>query len=137
SAVVPRPWRPGPAGVDRQWLGLYLPQLSRDLSRAACRPPPHPALYAAHQRQSRALHSNGLARMGVCPAVLHVGGAGRDPARLARALQLCTTPCQPRRAAPYESLPRREQPHARSQLARVDEVDELTEAREPAPVEGK
>ena len=83
-----------------------------------CRPPTHPALHAPHQWQSRAVHSDGLARMGLRPAVLHLGAARRDPPRLARPLQLRPTTWQPRRAASSESSPRGEQPHARSQLDR-------------------
>jgi len=63
-AVVPCPRRPCPACWPTM-APATSPAASGDLSRAACRTPPHPPLDSAHQWQSRALHSNGVARMGV------------------------------------------------------------------------
>src|SRR5262249_22068327 len=98
-------------------LGLHLAQFPRHLSGAPCRPPSNPALYAADERQSRAVHSDRAARVGVPPSLLHLSRACAAAPPLDPALQLRTPAWQLRSTAPDESLPRREQPYARSQLA--------------------
>ena len=44
----------------------YRSHLFRKACAAGRQAHPHPALYAAHQRQGRALHPDGPARMGLC-----------------------------------------------------------------------
>jgi hypothetical protein len=91
---------------DRQRLGLSVPELSGGPSRPAHSPSPDPPLHPLHERQSGAVHPDGAARR-PCPS------------RLVGALQLRSTAYEPQRAATHESIPRGEQPHARSQLAHI------------------
>jgi hypothetical protein len=73
--------------VLRQRQRVRVPRLPGHL-RAAPRPPPTDArLYAADQRQSRTIHSDDPAGMGVCDGVRHVGRAPPSAASLPGLLQ--------------------------------------------------
>jgi len=52
-------------------------------------------LHASHQRQGRAVHSNQLARVGLCPALCDLAGAPRRLGALARPLQYRTATRRP------------------------------------------
>jgi len=63
-------------------------QLPRHLSRLACSASPHSAIHAAHQRQSRAVHPDGAARMGLRSPVLQLRRTYAATRDLDRSLQL-------------------------------------------------
>ena len=92
GAMMPRPARPfssarsrwfrrrgirDPPAAHRQRDGLSGRRLRRRLSALDGAPPLHAALSAADQRQSRALHSNAAARVGVPRAVSQLGPTHR------------------------------------------------------------
>src|SRR4030095_9570661 len=104
-------------------LGLSIPELSRALSSAPPGPSPNAALYSAHQWQGRALHPDAAARMGLSASVLHGRRSHARAARLAGALQLRSTTRGAGPAATHESVPGRQQPHARSQLGGAESAD--------------
>ena len=63
---------------------------------ASHRAPPHPALPAPHQRQSRTVHPNHAARVGLRRHVPHLSAPSPCTPRLDRLLQPPTTPRRPR-----------------------------------------
>ena len=84
TGLVRAPRRHCRADHDRQRQCLPQPRLPQLPAPARSRAAPaHQALYAAHQRQGRALHPDRHARMRLCPRVPIVTGAGRQhcPAR--------------------------------------------------------
>ena len=65
ARLVPHPGRVGAGGDDGPRLGLSLPRLAAALRRPRAAPPAHPPLSAAHQRQSRTLHPDPAAALGL------------------------------------------------------------------------
>src|SRR3954468_14542272 len=86
--LLREPWRHDYPCDDRQWLLLSLQGLPLCLPRS--RPQAHPdqALYAQDQRQSRALHPDRSARMGLRSGLPHLGPPRRCVADLATPIQL-------------------------------------------------
>ena len=74
----------------------YRSTLHAHLPPARPQAPAHPALPAPHQRQSRALHPDPAARMGLRPALPDQPPPHRRPRALATALQLHPNPRRPR-----------------------------------------
>ena len=73
---------------DRQRLLLPVKDFPGSLQASRPAPDLHQALYAPDQRESRALHSDKLARMGLCPRLQHLRRTHRRTAAMASPLQL-------------------------------------------------
>ena len=73
---------------DRQRLVLPVKGFPGSLQASRSAPDLHQALYSQDQRESRALHSDKLARMGLCSRLQHFRRTHRRAAAMASPLQL-------------------------------------------------
>jgi hypothetical protein len=65
------------------WFGLSQPGFPRGNRRRRPQTQTHQAVHAAHQRESRAVYPNQLARVRICPRLPHLAGARRGVGALA------------------------------------------------------
>ncbi len=96
---------------------LQSPRLPRRLQGPRPRARRDQALHAQDQRQSRAVHPDGAARMGPCPGLSHLRSPRRPAARLAAPVQLASPARQPTIPNPHHpTRPHRAQPIEAPQL---------------------
>src|SRR5438128_1110165 len=103
--VVSRPRRAHRARDDRQRLRLSLPRLRGALCPARDAPSAHSPLHAADQWQGRALHPDTLARVGVFPALRHLGSPPPCTRSVAPLLQPAPTTLRAMRPPSHLSTP--------------------------------
>ena len=94
--LVHRSRRQGRTGHDRQRFGLGVQGLGRALRPARDPTPADPAVSAPHQRQSRTLHPDDAARVGLRCGLPELRPTPPGTGTMALALQQPTTPQRPR-----------------------------------------
>jgi hypothetical protein len=92
AGVVSPARHPGTPDYQRQRLGLRVRPLGAPVSQRGAPPSAHPALYAADERQSGALHPDAAPRVGVPARLSDIAAANRGAARLALLLQSVSRP---------------------------------------------
>lgn len=102
-AYLPHPGYPGAQHPYRQRQDLRVPQLPRAVPSPSHQAPAHSRLPPPDQRQSRALHPDRAALMGLRPLLPPIPAADPRAAPLAASLQLAQTSWQPQGPSTHQS----------------------------------